>query len=235
MDIDGFCLVLFHFALPFLLLLSREFKRNPRWMGMVAGWVIVMRIVDLFWLSAPANAQRTERALARCGGAGGIGRNLGRGVFLAVEAAAAAAHPRSAARRGFGTWTRVNRTGRWDTGSRDANVRSVSRFVLGLVVGIIAALLLMWFLFDRFAVREARRSPQPETMAASNPQKEPPEPRLQPTPVMDLKEFRAGEEAILNDYGWVNPEKGIVRIPVERALELVAKEGLPSRKETQGR
>jgi len=52
----GLCLILFHFALPFLLLLSREFKRNPRWMGMVAGWVIVMRIVDLFWLSAPANA-----------------------------------------------------------------------------------------------------------------------------------------------------------------------------------
>jgi len=52
----GLCLVLFHFALPFLLLLSREFKKNPRWMGMVAGWVIVMRIVDLFWLSAPANA-----------------------------------------------------------------------------------------------------------------------------------------------------------------------------------
>ena len=52
---------------------------------------------------------------------------------------------------------------------------------------------------------------------------------------MDLKEFRAGEDAILNDYGWVDPEKGIVRIPVERALELVAKEGLPSRKEAQGR
>ena len=119
--------------------------------------------------------------------------------------------------------------------TRDANVRSISKFVVGLVVGVMAALLLMWFLFDRFAVREARRSPRPETMAASNPQKEPPEPRLQRAPVMALEEFRAGEEAILNDYGWVNPEKGIVRIPVERALELVAKEGLPSRKEAQGR
>lgn len=115
--------------------------------------------------------------------------------------------------------------------TRDANVRSVSRFGLGIMGGVVVAALLMWFLFDRFAARETSRSRQPETMAASNPQKEPPEPRLQRAPVMDLKEFRAGEEAILNDYAWVNPEKGIVRIPVERALELVAKEGLPSRKE----
>jgi len=117
--------------------------------------------------------------------------------------------------------------------TRDANVRSVSRFVLGLVAGVFAALLLMWFLFDRFAVRAARLSPQPETMAARNPQKEPPEPRLQRAPVMDLTEFRAGEEKLLNDYGWVDPDKGIVRIPVERALDLVAKEGLPSRKEAR--
>ena len=50
----GLCLVLFHFALPFLLLLSRTFKRNPKWMGIVAVWVICMRIVDLLWLSAPS-------------------------------------------------------------------------------------------------------------------------------------------------------------------------------------
>ena len=47
----GLGLVLFHFALPFLLLLSREFKRNRKWMAAVAGWVICMRIVDLFWLT----------------------------------------------------------------------------------------------------------------------------------------------------------------------------------------
>jgi hypothetical protein len=117
--------------------------------------------------------------------------------------------------------------------TRDANVRSISKFVVGLVVGIIAAMFLMGFLFNRFAIREARRSPQPETMAAANPQKQPPEPRLLRAPVLALEEFRAGEDAILNDYGWIDPEKGIVRIPVERALELVAKEGLPSRKEAQ--
>jgi hypothetical protein len=49
----GLCLVLFHFALPFLLLLSRDFKRNPRLLAGAAIWIICMRIVDLIWLSAP--------------------------------------------------------------------------------------------------------------------------------------------------------------------------------------
>src|SRR5258705_5916579 len=47
----GLCLVLFHFALPFLLLLSRQFKRNPRSMGIVAIWLLCMRVVDLYWLA----------------------------------------------------------------------------------------------------------------------------------------------------------------------------------------
>ena len=113
---------------------------------------------------------------------------------------------------------------------RDLNVSAVSRFGIGIGAGVIAAALLMWLLFDRFAARETSLSPQPERMIASNPQKEPPEPRLQPKPVIDLKEFRAAEDAILTSYGWVDPDKGVVRIPVERAMELVAKEGLPSRR-----
>jgi len=118
---------------------------------------------------------------------------------------------------------------------RDVDVRAVTRFGLGIGAGVVVAFFLMWFLFDRYAARETRRDTRPEPMAASNPQKEPPEPRLQPSPTVDLKTFRAGEDAILNSYGWVDPGKGIVRIPVERALELVAKEGLPARKEEQGR
>jgi hypothetical protein len=108
----------------------------------------------------------------------------------------------------------------------DVNVRAVTKFGLGLAGGIIVAAFLMWFLFDRFAARAVRQSPQPEPMEASNPQKAPPEPRLQPNPPMELKEFRAAEDTILNNYAWIDPDKGVVRIPVARAMELVAKEGL---------
>jgi hypothetical protein len=106
------------------------------------------------------------------------------------------------------------------------NVRAVTKFGLGLAGGIIVVSFLMWFLFDQFSAREGRQSPRPEPMEASNPQKEPPEPRLQPNPPMELKEFRAAEDTILNNYAWIDPDKGIVRMPVDRAMELVAKEGL---------
>jgi len=47
-------LVLFgHFALPFVLLLSRDLKRRPRLLAQVAIWILVMRVVDLIWYVEP--------------------------------------------------------------------------------------------------------------------------------------------------------------------------------------
>jgi len=46
-------LVLGHFALPFLLLLSRDLKRHGGLLAKVAVFVIAMRLVDLIWLVAP--------------------------------------------------------------------------------------------------------------------------------------------------------------------------------------
>jgi hypothetical protein len=51
-------LVLFgHFMLPFLLLLSRDLKRNPRILGNIAAGLLVMRLVDLLWIVAPREGQ----------------------------------------------------------------------------------------------------------------------------------------------------------------------------------
>jgi hypothetical protein len=47
-------LAVLHFALPFLLLLSRDVKRDARTLAFVAGLVLVMRWVDFYWLVAPA-------------------------------------------------------------------------------------------------------------------------------------------------------------------------------------
>lgn len=47
-------LIIFHFAVPFLLLLSRVTKRNVQMLSAVAGALIVIRLVDLFWLVVPA-------------------------------------------------------------------------------------------------------------------------------------------------------------------------------------
>ena len=47
-------LIVFHFAVPFLLLLSRFVKRRARILGWVAGGLVVMSVVDIFWLTVPA-------------------------------------------------------------------------------------------------------------------------------------------------------------------------------------
>jgi hypothetical protein len=49
----GLALVLLHFALPFALLLSRDLKRNGRTLAIVAIAIIIMRYVDLIWLTGP--------------------------------------------------------------------------------------------------------------------------------------------------------------------------------------
>lgn len=46
-------LILFHFALPFGLLLSRELKKNTRKLMAVAVVILFLRLVDLFWITAP--------------------------------------------------------------------------------------------------------------------------------------------------------------------------------------
>jgi hypothetical protein len=49
----GLLLVLAHFAVPFLLLLSRPLKREPQTLVKVALGIVVIRLVDVFWLVAP--------------------------------------------------------------------------------------------------------------------------------------------------------------------------------------
>ena len=52
--------MVFHFAVPFLVLLHRAIKRNAAMVSKVAVLILVMRFVDLFWLSAPAFAHGGE-------------------------------------------------------------------------------------------------------------------------------------------------------------------------------
>jgi hypothetical protein len=68
----GLCLVLFHFAVPFLLLLSRDIKSKPKLMAAVAVWLLVMRVVDLYWLSASDRLHLHWLDIAAPVGLGGV-------------------------------------------------------------------------------------------------------------------------------------------------------------------
>ena len=45
--------LVFSFSLPFLILLSREVKRTPGLIAKVAAWMLLMRLVDLYWMTRP--------------------------------------------------------------------------------------------------------------------------------------------------------------------------------------
>ena len=49
----GLGLILFHFAAPFVVLLSRAVKRGPKLLVKVAIGMLLVRLLDLFWLIAP--------------------------------------------------------------------------------------------------------------------------------------------------------------------------------------
>lgn len=48
----------------------------------------------------------------------------------------------------------------------------------------------------------------------------PPAPHLQNDTVADMVTMDAAQNAILESYGWVDKEKGVVRIPIDRAVKL---------------
>jgi hypothetical protein len=50
----GLALIVFHFAFPFLVLLSRDVKRNAKWISLVAVFILIMRLVDMYFIIGPA-------------------------------------------------------------------------------------------------------------------------------------------------------------------------------------
>jgi hypothetical protein len=56
-----------------------------------------------------------------------------------------------------------------------------------------------------------------------------PQPRLESNERLEINDFRAQEEKTLNSYGWVDQQTGVVRIPIDRAMQLLVQRGLPTR------
>lgn len=114
----------------------------------------------------------------------------------------------------------------------DADTRSITRFGIGLAFVLIICNVLIWWLFNHFAARESILTPAVTAIVKEQAPREPPEPRLQGNPPLDMRKMLHEEDDVLNHYGWVDPDRGIVRIPVRQALEIVAQKGLPQFKGT---
>jgi hypothetical protein len=118
---------------------------------------------------------------------------------------------------------------------KDVNVFQISAFGVGLLLAVIVSVFAMWAMFDFFYHREDEKNAGSANALMLNERpKLPPEPRLQAEPKMELKDMKADEDTILNSYGWLDPNKGIVRIPIDLAIDMVAKKGLPSKPSPAG-
>jgi hypothetical protein len=114
----------------------------------------------------------------------------------------------------------------------DVNVRAILGFGIALVIVAGVIHVALWLMFMYFAQREASRAVTQFPMAVTQQNRVPPEPRLQTNPRQDLRDLRRGEDALLNSYGWVDRNAGVVRIPIGEAMKLVVERGLPVRQTT---
>jgi hypothetical protein len=108
---------------------------------------------------------------------------------------------------------------------RDISARIVLISVAILVVFTVASFI---FLKGYLSLRFGR----PETETATTERAPEPTyagPELLTTPDMGLPELLAAEDSVLTSYGWVHPDSGIVRIPIDRAISILAEKGMPVR------
>ncbi|MGH7176034.1 MAG: hypothetical protein ACREJC_01520 [Tepidisphaeraceae bacterium] len=103
---------------------------------------------------------------------------------------------------------------------------------IGFLVGAtVIVQVVVWWLMVGVNNFQARSDVAPPPLARNLPP--PPEPRLQPNPSherldrQDMQALLAREQAALSSYGWVDRQTGVVRIPIDRAMQIVVERGLP--------
>jgi hypothetical protein len=125
---------------------------------------------------------------------------------------------------------------------QDVSSRPVYGFLISLVVVGVLIYYIMWGMFHFLNAynrkNEAAVSPmvqaeqdtrEPDGAHTNRKiQSEFPEPRLEDNERTELAPFRYQEEQTLNSYGWVDQNAGVARIPITKAMEVIAQHGLPT-------
>lgn len=121
---------------------------------------------------------------------------------------------------------------------QDMSPRSVYAFLIALAAAGILLYFALWGFYDFLEARDKPRQASQNPMvqsAATNTRVVPPDayktfpkPRLERNERIEINEFLLQEEQTLDSYGWVDQKAGVVRIPIERAMQLIAQQGLPT-------
>jgi len=123
---------------------------------------------------------------------------------------------------------------------QDLQPSGILYFLLTIVVGIVICVVVLKGLFGVLDRREKAAQPSvnplvtnvPEDtrhIAPGYPQSAFPNPKLEEDERGQLNGIRLTEDQMLDSYGWVDEKAGTVRIPIERAMDLLVQRGLPLR------
>lgn len=111
---------------------------------------------------------------------------------------------------------------------RDANIKGLLQFAFWMAIVLAITLFVMRWAFDYFAKIEPLGAPASPLVSTA--QRElPANPRLQAHPHGDLENYCSAQEQQVSTYGWVDQQSGVVRIPIDRAMDLTLQRGLPAR------
>ena len=103
-------------------------------------------------------------------------------------------------------------------------------FAIVMIVVSAATFLTVKIIEHAFAINWTRSEVPVSPLA--QPQMPPP-PLLQVSPGRDLRELGEETNTVLNNYRWIDQQNGVVGIPIEEAISILAKRGLPSRDQTK--
>jgi hypothetical protein len=110
---------------------------------------------------------------------------------------------------------------------RDVNIRGIVITGIVLLVVVTLAHAVLFGLFNLLqSEREQADAAVPPVIDA---EQLPPAPRLQPDPPADWQQLVNEQDQLLSTYEWVDQDAGSVRIPIERAMEVLLERGLPVR------
>lgn len=108
----------------------------------------------------------------------------------------------------------------------DVSVPGLVTFLVGLIASLAVVVFLVAGFFYFLGVRAEERDPPPPPLAELRPT-QPPAPRLQASPASEMATMLDEQNSALVQTKWIDKEQQVVRIPIERAMQLVAQRGLP--------
>jgi hypothetical protein len=121
----------------------------------------------------------------------------------------------------------------------DLGAKPILIFLLALIIGCVVVALVLKGLYSYLDSyqnhHQAAQSPLVQQTTTDTRNVEPgdikkfPQPRLESGETTEINDFRMQEEQTLNSYGWVDQQAGVARIPIDRAMALLAQRGLPTR------